>query len=312
MTSQISLSKLERLSSLRFNENLDGANNYMPTTDEVYELNKFQKIKQFHNITKFEQLNNGGNHTLVNSLQDTELNDLILSVNSFIHLCIHKIHKKDRLFKVVIENFAYDPNESDIKTFTKSSKKAAPAPVLFEENKNLTYLNASNKKPAADPDTPADSSLGDENPILVDSIVTLDFLRNGLKCGPLQNQKENNYFKSMLEQNAGVNANALPSLVNGKQEKESDAEKESKNDNATPSVSQLSFNKPMSSVVKPMSSIIKPMSSSQQTTNPNQNSAQLKAFNALNSNKQLITFKYMLVFNLSKKHFELKRVNLFY
>jgi hypothetical protein len=303
MTTHKSWPKLERLSSLKYSEGSDSANEYMPTAEEIAELVKFQKAKQFHNISKFEQLHNGPNNLLINSLQDTELNDLIMSVNSYIHLCMHKIHKKDNAFSVIIENFKFDPNESDIKTFKKSSKSSATTVKVIEENKNLQYLKASNR-PFLEPDL-ASIKDDEKNPIILEQIVSLDFLRNGLKCGPLQVQKDKDILNAMLEQNT---KNTLPNLTNPngqKQDKDSD-ENASKNENGTtsPSTSRLSMDKPQSSVQKPTSSVQKPQSSAY-----TQNSTIIRALNANKDNKQLVTFRYMLVFDLNKNNFELTLVN---
>lgn len=293
------LPKLERLSSLKYNEFSDNANEYMPTAEEISELVKFQKLKQFHNINKFEQLHNPPNHQLTNSLQDSELNDLMMSVNSYIHLCMHKVNKKDNAFSVNIENFKFDPNESDIKTLKKSSKATAPSVTVIEENKNLQFLKTSNK-PFMDADPVSIATDDEKNPIVIDQIFSLDFLRNGLKCGPLQGQKDKDYLNTLYEQ---TTKSFFPNLTNlnvQKQEKEKDSEENmSKNENGTtsPSTSRLSMDKPQSSVAKPLSSAY------------TQNSAVVRAMNINKDNKQMITFRYLLVFDLNKNNFELNLVS---
>ena len=118
------LPKLEFMSSLNSDDD-----DHSMQSDEQNKLLKFEKLKQYHNITKYEQLNNSAGIAVVNRLQDAEINELLKKVNNLIFMSLERIHQHDAAFHVELDNFA--PKTTSTKTHVDAD----------QENKNLKHLN---------------------------------------------------------------------------------------------------------------------------------------------------------------------------
>ena len=278
MSSRNSLPKIDFLGSLNSHES-SSTKTESSVSNEQSELSKFQKLKQYHNITKYVELANVPSVANVNSLQDTELNELLRNIDNLIFLSLQRIHKNDNSFHVEIENFKVAPQSetptsraSNTKTPTSFSNEPSSTP---EENDNLKYLNATFLK--IKPET-----MPKINPISIESIVALDFLRNGLKSGTFQTQKF--YTTNFVEQDVVLTSNAKANDTNSNASRES------------------LYNKTIYSAVNTLSSLFAGGPQQQQ-----KKSEQIKALS--NTNKKMLIFKYVLILNLHKQCFEIKRVN---
>jgi hypothetical protein len=284
MNSSITLPKLDLTQTLKSNDKdfsikSDSDSN---VNHEQNELNKFQKLKQFHNITKYEQLVNVPSVASVNNLQDSELNDLLRAIDNLIYLSIEKIHKTDKTFHVEIENFRVQSNQND--TSANNSKIEAvfsEADIEFS-NINLKYLNAKFFKTKPEP-------VPKINPLSIESIVSLDFLRNGLKSGTFQTQK---FYTTTFHEQESVLTNTIResgSIVSG---------------NISNSSRDSLYNKTI--YRKSLNNLI-PYNEKQDALDHNKRE-NYKAM-ASSTNKKLLIFKFLLVLNLHKQCFELKKVN---
>ena len=285
MSSSTTFPKIDFIGSLQSHEESSiKTENSNDLSNEQTELIKFQKLKQFHNITKYEQLINVPSVASVNSLQDPELNELLRAIDNLIYLSLENIHKTDKALRVDIENFKMQSNQFESSANNSKTETVVSEPEAEVLNINLKYLNAKFLKSKPEP-------LPKIDPVTIENIVSLDFLRNGMKSGTFQTQKF--YTTTFFEQEA-VSTNTVKDLSSGISDTFSNSSRESL------------YNKTIYSIAKTLKS--------QYVAVPNRNvieQTKRESYKAMtsNTNKKLLIFKFLLVFNLSNQCFELKQVN---
>ena len=176
MFDRISSSTSSRLSEAnsRLQEEIDAHQN---------EINTRQKLLLFNNLSKIDQQFNAGTLGIINSLQDNEINEVIMSVDNFISLCLQSIDKNDHII-----DLSYNL-EIDTPGIGKSKKSTNCTQSEYQT------LN--------------------EQSITIDRMIQTDFLRNGLKTGPLLTQKETPEEISDAKnlKNNKPNGETVPTLV---------------------------------------------------------------------------------------------------
>ena len=273
---------------------------------DLKELYRLEKVKQYHCINKLEQQYNTPNLQLINTLQDVELNELNYAVDHYLYLCAHKVHKCDSIFNVNLDNFNFNLRPTSMTQTEPKSKQ--PSFDFYNSTKSEI------------------DELDDEKTIVMDSIVNLDFFRNGLRCGPIQTQVEIKPAPPPAEQ-PNQAARTVPSSA-------IDRHSAASLPKITPA-HNINQDIPENRVVTPKpNTYLNPNPNSHQSLQPNpaltagslksSSQATFKPQNTINTavtnntsttkdtvtiNKQLIIYKYLLVFDLNKKYFEIDNLN---
>ncbi|RNA39209.1 hypothetical protein BpHYR1_009527 [Brachionus plicatilis] len=73
-------------------------------SDELSEALRNQKIKQFKNLIKLDQLQNPSQIAALNNLQDSDLKDLNNFIDQYLNNCLREIDNTDSVFSVAINN----------------------------------------------------------------------------------------------------------------------------------------------------------------------------------------------------------------
>lgn len=285
MSANSTLPKLDFIGSLKSQESSSiKTDSNFDLNREQKELIKLQKLKQFQNIIKYEQLINVPSVASVNNLQDPELNDLLRAIDNLIYLSLENIHKTDKVFRVEIENFKIQSNQFESSANNSKTETVTSESETETTNINLKYLNAKILKSKPEP-------LPIFDPVTIESIVSLDFLRNGLKSGTFQTQK---FYTTTFYEQEVVSTNASkeygPVI----------------SDNISNSSRESLYNKTIYSVAKTLKG--------QHFNTHNQSlidQTKKESYISMtsNTNKKLLIFKFLLIFNLSKQCFEIKQVN---
>lgn len=79
-------------------------------SDELSEVLRGQKIKQFKNLIKLDQLQNPSQTSALNSLQDPDLKDLNIFLDQYLNTCFGEINNSDSVFSVAINNLNTEAN----------------------------------------------------------------------------------------------------------------------------------------------------------------------------------------------------------
>ena len=138
-------------------------NEKIVTLEEQQEILRVQKMQHYQNLLKLEQQFNLGSIGQINSQQDSEINEILSSCDSYLSQCLNSIAKNDYLFSF----------SSNIENFTKTTQKKVRL-TNQESNSETESSNLSKGEPS----------------ITFESVVFLDFLRNGIRSGPLPMQRD--------------------------------------------------------------------------------------------------------------------------
>jgi len=137
------------------------------------------KEKRFKNLIELEQDCNAGTLQALNGLQDVEINELITQVDQFLNQSFEKINRNDNLLNV---SFNY-------KSFNSNVNNGELNP-MYKKYKSANQLkNSANQ---ANNHEKQDELIEDKREIIsISSLQVMDFLRNGIRSGPLLCQIDN-------------------------------------------------------------------------------------------------------------------------
>lgn len=183
----------------------DNADHFL-NNDDLNETLRAQKDQQYHCMHKLDQQFNASNIAQINLHQDTEFNEVMTNVEIILNTCMLNIDKNDGL--ITLSNPSLFNSSRLLNNSGKGRKMTTKDPVSLDPTTLDNIINSNNC----------------EKSIIIDSLVPLDFIRNGLKSGPLQIQQGpqlfheqtnltmNSEHKSTGIQSAVQSAAALPGL----------------------------------------------------------------------------------------------------
>jgi hypothetical protein len=172
-------------SKVESNDNSDSEyedeHNYAPATQSEINNNvQLQREKQYRSICRAEQQSTNTMTSLINSLQETDMVELMKLVEIYMLRSLALVHANDSVLSVKLKDttqtLASSTNLSSANTFTNISSNS---------NTNLRSLVV-------------DGSKGENFALRIDSMIPMDLLRNGLKSG--------NPFLAQLDPEAKVAA----------------------------------------------------------------------------------------------------------